>query len=206
MLLKIVVFICGAAVMSLEMLGSRVLTANFGSSLQVWGALIGTFIGALSLGYWLGGVAADRWPTKIGLAAIITVSGILTVLLVPLTAPINDFLFRITMSPEREVWLKPLAASAVVYGLPVAFLGAVSPYCVRLASRDLSKLGKRVGGFYAISSVGSIFGTFFTSFYLIARARVSSIILAEGLLLVALCVPVYVAGFARKVPTKQEEG
>ncbi|MCD6405400.1 MAG: fused MFS/spermidine synthase, partial [Planctomycetes bacterium] len=143
MLLRIVVFVCGAAVMSLEMLGSRVLTANFGSSLQVWGALIGTFIGALSLGYWLGGIAADRWPTKVGLAVIISISGILTALLVPLTGPINDFLFRITMSPEREIWLKPLLASAIVYGLPVVFLGAVSPYSIRLAARDLSKLGKR---------------------------------------------------------------
>ncbi|MCD6405952.1 MAG: hypothetical protein J7M19_09005, partial [Planctomycetes bacterium] len=62
------------------------------------------------------------------------------------------------------------------------------------------------GGFYAISSLGSIFGTFFTSFYLIARARMSSIILAEGVLLVALCVPVYIAGFFCKGPSEGEGG
>jgi hypothetical protein len=196
MLLKIVVFICGAVIMSLEMVGARVLDYSFTGGLPAWGALIGTFIGALSLGYWLGGLAADRWPTRLAVAGIISAAGILATLLVPLTEPVGDWIRQMQIArPEHEMWLKPLVASAVLYGLPVALLGAVSPYCVKLASRDLERLGRRVGGFYAISSVGSIFGTFFTAFYLIATVRMSHIVLAEGLLLMALSIPVYLAGF-----------
>ena len=61
-LLYIVVFVCGAVLMGLEMIGSRILAPNFGNSIFVWGSLISIFLAALTLGYSLGGVVADRWP------------------------------------------------------------------------------------------------------------------------------------------------
>jgi len=197
MLLRIVVFICGAVVMSLEMLASRELTVQFGSALHVWGALIGTFIGALSLGYWLGGMAADRWPARFGIGVIVSAAGILTTALVPLSDPLATFVFGLKGGDFLVAggWLKPLLASAAIYGPTIVLLGMVSPYAVRLAARDLSRLGHRVGGLYALSSLGSIFGTFLTAFHLVLVAGVSHIMMAEGLLLLALSVPVYLAGF-----------
>lgn len=197
MLLRIVVFICGAVVMSLEMLAARDLAALFGNNLHAWGAIIGTFIGALSLGYWIGGMIADRWPTRFGVAVILSAAGILTTALVPLTDPVAGFIYGLRGGEflVNGGWLKPLLASALIYGPTIALLGMVSPYAVRLASHDLSRLGHKVGGFYALSSLGSILGTFFTAFYLILIAPVSHIIMAEGLLLLALSVPVYLAGF-----------
>jgi MFS family permease len=195
MLLRAVLFICGAVVMSVEILAGRAMAVDFGSTLQVWGAIIGTFIGALSLGYWLGGVAADRWPTRLGLAGVISASGILISLVVLINAPVSDFVYTVNIAGSAATWLRPLIACAIIYLVPVMLLGAVSPYCVRLAAKDLSQLGKRVGGFYAISSLGSIFGTFLTAFYLIGVAGMRAIVLAEGLLLLALAVPVYLAGF-----------
>ncbi|MHC4712160.1 MAG: fused MFS/spermidine synthase [Planctomycetota bacterium] len=197
MLLRVVVFICGAVVMSLEILAARYLQVAFGSGLHVWGALIGTFIGALSVGYWLGGASADRWPTRLGIGVILTLSGLLVTLTVLYTDPVIEFIWALNGGKNlvEGGWLKPVIASAVLYGPAVVLLGSVSPYAIRLASRDLLRLGRRVGGFYAISSVGSIFGTFLTAFHLIAKFRGSVTMMAEGLILLALSVPVYAAGF-----------
>ncbi len=197
MLLKIVVFTSGAVVMSVEMLAARQLAVQFGNTLQVWGALIGSFIGALSLGYWLGGIAADRWPTRLGIGAILSVAGLLIIALVPLAGPAGRLIYQFRGGAPLVSggWLKPLISSSLVYGAPIVLLGMVSPYAVRLAARDLSRLGHKVGGLYALASLGSIFGTFLTSFYLILVAPISHIIMVEGLLLMGLAVPVYLAGF-----------
>jgi len=195
LLLRVVLFVCGAVIMSVEILASRVLAPEFGDTLQVWGALIGTFIGGLSLGYWLGGILADRWPTSRGLAFLTCVGGVLITLMVYFTKAINAHIYNMSLGGDSSVWLKPLVSAAILYGLPITMLGAVNPYCVRLATRDLDRLGKRVGGFYAISSLGSIVGTFLTAFYLVGQCRVSTTIRAEGLVLVALSVPLFVRGF-----------
>jgi len=60
--LEIVVFVCGACVMILELVGARLLAPYLGTSIYVWASLIGIILGALSLGYWLGGRLADRKP------------------------------------------------------------------------------------------------------------------------------------------------
>jgi len=187
MLLRTTLFVTGAVVMSLEFLASRTLATEFGDNLPVWGALIGTFIGALSLGYWLGGVLADRYPSRVSLAAVIAVSGLFTSAMVWPTRAITGAIYEMQIAGASSAWAKPLLACSVIYLVPVALLGAVSPYCVKLAAHDLSKIGKKVGGLYAVSSLGSIFGTFFTAFYLIeVRWGVRATIRYEGILLIVL--------------------
>ncbi len=195
MLLLIVLFVCGAVVMSVEILATRVFASSFGSTLHVWGALIGTFIGALSLGYYVGGLLADRWPTRKGLGVIILAAGALILGMEYPARSINDYIWAMDIGGEGFPWMGPLVATAVLYGLPVALLGIVSPYCVRLATTDLRGLGRRVGSFYAVSSLGSIFGTFLTAFYLVGEFRVSLTIRTEGVVLMFLSVPLFVVGF-----------
>src|SRR5512134_3080594 len=80
-LLYAVVFVCGAVLMALEIVGSRMLAPYFGNSIFVWGSLISVVLAALSLGYWLGGIAADRWPRHSVLGGMIVVPGLLITLL-----------------------------------------------------------------------------------------------------------------------------
>src|SRR5229473_871073 len=61
--LKTLVFVSGAVLMGLELAGSRVLAIHFGSSIYVWGSIIGIFLAALAGGYYAGGLAADRKPS-----------------------------------------------------------------------------------------------------------------------------------------------
>ena len=64
-------FFAGAVLMALELLGSRILAPTLGSSIFVWGSLIGVVLAALSTGYALGGAAADRWPSRAGPALVL---------------------------------------------------------------------------------------------------------------------------------------
>jgi predicted membrane-bound spermidine synthase len=198
MLLYTTLFVCGAVVMSVEILGSRVLSVEFGEDLYSWGALIGTFIGALSLGYWAGGTAADKWPTRLGLAFLTLLSGILIAVVVSVMRQTAAAINALPMPEAAALWAGPLMASAVLYGLPIMLLGAVSPYCVRLAASDLSRLGRKVGGLYAISSLGSIFGTFLTAFYLVGEFGVDETIRVEGVLLMLFSIPLFASGFTRR--------
>jgi hypothetical protein len=54
------VVVAGAAVLAIEILGTRVLGPFYGVSLFLWSALITVTLVALSAGYWLGGRWADR--------------------------------------------------------------------------------------------------------------------------------------------------
>jgi hypothetical protein len=88
-MIKFVVFICGAIVMSFEILGSRVLAPNFGSSVFVWGSLISVFLAGLSAGYYLGGRLADIDPSSRRLSLILIIPDFSL-----LTFPLTVFPYR----------------------------------------------------------------------------------------------------------------
>jgi hypothetical protein len=186
-MVKSVVFICGAVVMSFEILGSRVLAPNFGSSVFVWGSLISVFLAGLSAGYYLGGRLADVNPSSRKLGLIVAAPGLL-LLAFPLYGPtISDWVF----AKDLGVRASPLLASAVLFLIPSVFLGVVSPYTAKLMICSLHTSGKTIGTLYALSTFGSIVGTLVTSFYLVTVAGVNALIMGQGALLVALAVPLY---------------
>src|SRR5439155_1543674 len=79
-LLNIIVFVSGAVLMGLEIVGSRVLAPYFGSSIFVWGSLISVVMAALSIGYYWGGWLSAREPSY---------GRLLTLLLIPLMGVTN---------------------------------------------------------------------------------------------------------------------
>ena len=81
--LGLTAFVSGAVLLGLELAASRVLAPAFGNSLYVWGALIGVVLTGLSLGYWAGGILADRMPTPQLLLGAVDL-GALLVLAIPL--------------------------------------------------------------------------------------------------------------------------
>ena len=82
LVLAFCVFTSGAVLLGVEIAASRVLAPYFGNSLFVWGALIGVVLSGLAIGYWLGGVLADRLPASSLLAAALAAGGV-AVLVVP---------------------------------------------------------------------------------------------------------------------------
>jgi hypothetical protein len=186
-MIRFVVFICGAIVMSFEILGSRVLAPNFGSSVFVWGSLISVFLAGLSVGYYLGGRLADINPSSRKLSLIIATPGLLLLTFPLYSGPVSDWIFM----QDLGVRMSPLIASSVLFLVPSVFLGIVSPYTAKLMICSLHTSGKTIGTLYALSTFGSIIGTLITSFYLITLAGVSALIVGQGVLLIVLAIPLY---------------
>lgn len=184
-MIKLIVFICGALVMSFEILGSRVLAPNFGTSVFVWGSLISVFLTGLSTGYYLGGRIADLSPSLRKLGLIIFTPGVLFLSFPFYAQPVSDWIFAAGLGIRGSA----LAASLLLFFLPSVFLGAVSPYTVKLLICSLHTSGSTVGTLYALSTMGSIVGTLLTSFFLITVAGVKTLIMIEGIILLAMAVP-----------------
>jgi hypothetical protein len=159
--LRLVVFTSGAVLMGLEMTGSRVLAIHFGSSIYVWGAIIGIFLAALSLGYYSGGMIADRRPTFYLLNLLLLVAGC-WLLLVPLFAN-KVCLGVLAVIPSDR--LGPLVATILLFGGPSVLLGMVSPFAVHLRRR-LSSVGN-VSGRSTRSQRSVLWGPWSRRFWLI---------------------------------------
>ena len=188
-LIYIVVFLCGAILMALEILGSRILAPSFGNSIFVWGSLISIVLAALSVGYWIGGKAADRWPTEAMLAMFIALPGINIALMPLYYRGLNEWIAQGAFG----VRMGPLVSCAILFLVPSAFLGVVSPYAVRLHARAVASVGKTAGALYAVSTMGSIAGTLATSFWLIAVFEVSLIVHVLGVLLLIIAATMLLA-------------
>ena len=183
---NIVVFVSGAVLMALEIVGSRVLAPYFGSSIFVWGSLISVVMAALSIGYYWGGWMSAREPSYGKLLTLLAIPGILIFFLPFLYPSVNEWI----ASHDFGTRLNPLIACGALFLLPGVFLGTISPYVIRLAATRLQTVGSTAGTLYAISTCGSIFGTLLTAFYLIPVLGVSNIIHALGITLVCLSLVV----------------
>jgi spermidine synthase len=157
------VFVSGGVVLGMEIAASRVLAPFFGNSLFVWGSLIGIVLAGLAVGYWAGGMLADRWPEP-RLLAIVMGLGALGVLAIPvLDGPVLEAIVEWDPGPR----LNPLLAAVALFGAPSIVLAGVAPIAVRLHAKSLATLGQTAGRLFAISTAGSIAGTFATAFWLI---------------------------------------
>jgi spermidine synthase len=176
-----VAFVSGAVLLGLELAASRVLAPFFGNSLFVWGALIGVILTGLSVGYWLGGALADRAP-KPWLVVAILVAGGVGVLAVPLVdEPVLEFVVRWDPGPR----LDPLVAAVILFGAPSVVLAGVTPVVVRLLAQSVSTVGRTAGRLFAVSTAGSIAGTFLTAFWLIPELGLDQMLALFALALFA---------------------
>jgi MFS family permease len=163
-LLEAVVFLCGAIVMILEIVGARVLAPYQGTSIFVWTSLIGIILGSLSLGYWWGGKLADRNPSYRVFSLIIFIAGVV----VALITFSKELLLIFIRNHFNDIRVGATIAALALFAAPSVLLGMVSPYAVKLRIDDLNTSGATVGYLYAISTIGSIIGTFLAGFVLIA--------------------------------------
>ena len=157
-----VVFISGGVVMAFEIVGSRVMAPTFGSSTIVWTALIGIILGALSLGYWIGGVLSDRKPRVQNLGLILLGAGLSIALMALIKDPVLTWA---ALAPNFHVGV--MSAATILFAPASFVLGMVSPYAARLAMVSIEGSGKIIGNLYAFSTLGSIVGTFLAGFVLL---------------------------------------
>lgn len=162
-ILELTVFLVGAVIMIFELVGSRILGPYLGTSIFVWTSLIGVILGSLSLGYFWGGKIADKKPDLNNLSLIIFLSAVFMGLTIFIKNPLLIFIAK----NITDIKISPILASLILFFPTNVLLGMVSPYAVKLKINNLEKTGSTAGNLYAISTIGSIVGTFLSGFYLI---------------------------------------
>ena len=159
-LLILLVFVAGAASLAVEMAASRLLAPYFGSSISVWACLIGLILLYLTSGYYLGGRIADRCPQPTALYYL-TIAASLLIAVIPLLAsPILNWSLNTFATSSFSEFYGSLLPGIVLFALPMILLGCVSPYAIRLRIEQVGNSGRISGQLYAISTLGSIVGTF----------------------------------------------
>jgi hypothetical protein len=170
----------GFFVMAVELLSGRVLAPSFGNSIYVWGAVITVFMLALAVGYLLGGYFSVFSPSLRRLGAMLIAAGLATLPVVLLGDRALDWIFDRVNDPRYG----SLLASSLLFFVPTAISGAVSPYAVRLLVSSLHGSGRSAGSLYFVSTFGSAAGTILTSFYFVLLFDVNAILL--GLMAVSI--------------------
>lgn len=174
--------ICGFCLMALEILGARVLYPSFGSSIDVWAAIITVFILSLSIGYVIGGRVADRSNGNRALAWIVLGAGVLY-----LTLPIYALTVAEALGEAMGgLRFGVLVAGLVLFLLPSLLLGMISPVLVKLAFVSAEKVGTTTGTLYAVGSVGNVLGILVTDYVLLEFVALNTNLLWMGCVLAVL--------------------
>ncbi|HLH61165.1 MAG TPA: fused MFS/spermidine synthase [Ktedonobacteraceae bacterium] len=166
-LLILLVFVAGACSLAVELSASRLLAPYFGTSLFVWANLIGLILLYLTIGYYLGGRLADRYPRPATLYALTIIASFLIGLIPFISRPILLWSQSSFATYSIGVFYGSLVAVILLFAIPMILLGCVSPFAIRLRIEQLGKSGRTAGQLYAISTAGSILGTFLPVLWLI---------------------------------------
>lgn len=187
--ISLAVFVGGLSSMAVEMCASRLLAPYFGNSLPVWGLLIGLLLAYLAVGNWVGGRWADRHPRADLLYQLVAWAGILIALVPYLARPILRISVLGFAGYQAGVIIGALLGVLLLFAAPVILLGCISPFAVRLRLVDAASGGNVTGRISALSTVGSLIGTFVPVFWLIPNlGTLRTMLLVSALLLVVASV------------------
>ena len=171
-LIACMAFISGFCIMTIEMLGARILSPYFGGSLSVWGSIITIFMLALALGYLLGGRLSTRTPSGVTYAFFFIGAALFSVPIILFA----DIIMNPIMINIEDARYGSLFASIFLFFIPTSILGMISPYSVRLMVDREEHSGHMAGLLYFISTLGSALGTLGTSFYFVLWYEVNQIL------------------------------
>lgn len=188
--LPIAVFLSGASLLSLEIAASRVMAPYFGNSIYVWGALIGVILTGLSIGYWVGGILADRLPKPWLLSLVLIIGGLLVLLILVISDPLQGAISRWNPGLRSD----PLLAATGLFGPASIVLAMSTPIAVRLSARYIERVGAASGRLFSISTGGSIVGVLLTAFFLVPRLGVERLLALDALVILMAAALVAISG------------
>ncbi len=163
----LIAFTVGVATLGAEIAAARLIAPWFGASTIVWANTIGTVLVALSVGYALGGRLADRDPTLAGLCRLILAGAALLMAVPFVSGPFLRLSVDALDRVEAGAAVGSLLAVLVLIAAPVLVLGCVAPWVLRLTISELDHAGRTSGRLSAITTVGSLVGTFSSALLLI---------------------------------------
>ncbi len=184
----ILVFVAGSASLAIELSASRLLAPYFGTSLFVWANLIGLILLYLTVGYYVGGILSDRHPQPIILYSITAFAAVFIAIIPLIAHPVLSWSLTTFANDPLGIFYGSLAAIVLLFTIPTVLLGCVSPFAIRLRIEQVGSSGRTSGMLYAISTAGSIAGTFLPVLVLLPTIGVQATLLSTAglLLLVSL--------------------
>ena len=199
--LVLTAFLSGMCVMVLEMAAVRAAAPFFGQSNYIWTNVIGVILAALAVGYFVGGRWIDRLPRPGLLFGVLLAGGLLSMLLPVLIRPVCRWLMPVDLAVEGAATvftLASLAGTIILFAPPILLLGMISPMAIRLLATP-GAVGNASGRIFAASTIGSLIGTFGTTFFLLeAFGTRMTIGLAGAVLTTTAVVGLLIAVATRK--------
>ncbi|MBN1787841.1 MAG: fused MFS/spermidine synthase [Sedimentisphaerales bacterium] len=191
------VFISSFCIMVLELVASRLIGRNLGSSLYTWTAVIGVILSGITIGNYLGGRIADKFDAKKSIAVLFTVCSAACVT----TIISNNLVGRWIWLWQFSWPLRVFSYVALVFLIPSTLLGTISPVVAKMALDNKLPVGRTVGSIYAWGAAGSIAGTFAAGYWLIATMGSTTVIWVIGAVLLLMGIwywkglwPLYIWG------------
>jgi len=173
-----VVFIASFCTLVIELVAGRIMAPYVGVSLYTWTSIIGIVLAGISVGAYLGGLLADRYPRPATLGWLLLLSGVGAFSIAPLITVVGPVQW------DMSFMARIVLITTLVFFAPACLLGMISPVVVKLTLDNLNKTGNVVGSIYAFSTLGSILGTFATGFFLIQWMGTRNILFVMGTILV----------------------
>jgi len=197
--LEALVFAVGVSSLGAEIAAARLMAPFFGASTVIWANTIAVVLVALSVGYRVGGRLADRRPRVEALAGLVLLASVLLAVVPLVSHPFLSLSVRAFDTLSAGAFLSSLFGVLVLVAVPVLLLGAVSPWATRLRIVSVESAGEVAGRLYAISTAGSLVGTFLAALVLIPHvgtqrtflilAAIPALVAALSLRGAALLVP-----------------
>ena len=194
--LDIAAFVCGAMIMVLELTASRILAPYFGTSNIIWTGIIGIILLSISMGTYLGGVISDKKPEYRMLGIVIITAGI-WIMLLPV---VSTSLLEHISAKAADIRIGAVLSAIVLFLAPSLALGTVSPFATKLRINDLKTVGKIAGRLSALSTLGSITGTFLAGFVLIPLIGSTQLLYIIGFVLISTAFIIYVPNLKKTAP------
>lgn len=178
----VTVFCTGAVSLVIEIIGTRIIAPIFGSTIYVWSSLIVTTMGALAVGYYVGGYLADKYKKTEFLFNVIFVAGVVTLAIPKIANPVLLF--------ANGLGLKfgPLLAATVIFFIPLLLLGMVTPFVIKIEAGEIKNIGKEAGKIFSLATFGSLVGGLLSGFFLAPIVPSDLLIAFSGLLLILLYI------------------
>jgi predicted membrane-bound spermidine synthase len=180
------VFFGGICSLGVELTASRLLAPFFGTSQLIWANVIGLTLIYLAIGYRWGGRLADRRPDERLLGLILVGAGLSTAIIPLIARPILQWSASAFSSFSVSIFFGSLFGVLILFSVPIILVGMISPFAIRLSVRDVETAGRTAGSLYALSTVGSLIGTFLPVLVLIPTIGTARTFYFFALLLVII--------------------
>lgn len=182
------VFVAGMSTLAIEFTASRMLQTVYGTSNLVWANVIGLVLLFLTVGYFLGGRLADKYPEERIFYLLVSWAGFSGVFFLLLTSVLLRTAASALAAINVGALVSSLLAVIIALAVPITLLGCISPFAIRLAVTNVAEAGRISGRIYAVSTWGSLLGTYLPVLLVIplAGSRITAVLFGLLLLLIGL--------------------